>query len=47
MAEEVQRRMKVVFDQTKKNIMQSYFKYKAYFDPKAKASCSKQQTTVI
>ena len=37
-AEEVQRRMKILFDQTKKNIMQSYLKYKAYYDRKAKAS---------
>ena len=34
MAEEVQRRIKVVFDQTKKNILQSYLKYKAYHDRK-------------
>ena len=37
-AEEVQRRMKILLDQTKKNIMQSYLKYKAYYDRKAKAS---------
>ena len=37
-AEEVQRRMKLLFDQTKKNILQSYLKYKAYYDRKAKAS---------
>ena len=37
-AEEVQRRMKVLLDQTKKNIMQFYLKYKAYYDRKAKAS---------
>ena len=37
-AEEVQRRMKVLLDQTKKNIMQSYLKYKAYYNRKTKAS---------
>ena len=37
-AEKVQRRMKVLLDQKKKNIMQSYLKYKAYYDKKAKAS---------
>ena len=37
-AEEVQRRIALLHDQTKKNIMQSYLKYKAYNDRKAKAS---------
>ena len=37
-AEEIQRRMKILLDQTKKNTMQSYLKYKAYYDRKAKAS---------
>ena len=37
-AEEIQRRMKILLDQTKKNITQSYLKYKAYYDRKAKAS---------
>ena len=37
-AEEIQRRMRILLDQTKKNIMQSYLKYKAYYDRKAKAS---------
>ena len=37
-AEEIQKRMKILLDQTKKNIMQSYLKYKAYFDRKAKAA---------
>ena len=36
--EEVQRRIALLHDQTKKNIMQSYLKYKAYYDRKAKAS---------
>ena len=30
--------MRILLDQTKKNIMQSYLKYKAYYDRKAKAS---------
>ena len=30
--------MKILLDQTKKNIMQSYLKYKAYYDRKAKAA---------
>ena len=37
-SDEVQRRMKLHLDQTKKNIMQSYLKDKAYYDRKAKAS---------
>ena len=32
------KRMKNLLDQTKKNIMQSYLKYKAYYDRKAKTS---------
>ena len=39
--EEIQRRMEIMEilnDQTKKNIMQSYLKYKAYYDRKAKAA---------
>ena len=37
-AEEVQRRIALLHEQTKKNIMQSYLKYKAYYDRKAKAA---------
>ena len=37
-AEEIQKRMKTLLDQTKKNIMQSYLNYKAYYDRKAKAA---------
>ena len=37
-AEELQQRTKVLIDQTKKNIMQSYLKYKEYYDRKAKAA---------
>ena len=36
--EEVQRRMTLLNDQTKKNNMQSYITYNGYYDPKAKAS---------
>ena len=36
--EEVQRQTALLHDQTKKNIMQSYLKYKAYYDRKAKAA---------
>ena len=37
-AEEIHKRTKILLDQTKKNIMQSYLKYKAYYDRKAKAA---------
>ena len=37
-AGELQRRMQILLDQTKKNIMQSYLRYKAYYDRKAKAA---------
>ena len=37
-AEEIQKRMKILLDRTKKNIMQSSLKYKAYYDRKAKTS---------
>ena len=37
-AEEIQKRMKILLDQTKKNIMQISLKYKAYCDRKAKAA---------
>ena len=37
-AEEFQRRTQILLDNTKKNIMQSYLKYKEYYDRKAKAS---------
>ena len=42
-AEGVQRRVALLHDQTKKNIMQSYLKYKAYYDRKEKASPLKTQ----
>ena len=37
-AEEFQRRTQILLDNTKKNILQSYLKYKEYYDRKAKAS---------
>ena len=42
-AEELQRRTKILFDKTKKNVMQSYIKYKKYYDKKAKASPLKEK----
>ena len=41
-ADEFQRRTQVLMDSTKKNIMQSYLKYKEYYDRKAKAAPLKQ-----
>ena len=35
-AEELLRRTKILYDKTKKNVMQSYIKYKRYYDKKAK-----------
>ena len=35
---ELQKRTQILIDQTKKNIMQSYLKYKEYYDRKAKAA---------
>ena len=37
-AEELQQRTQILIDQTKKNIMQSYLKYKEYYDRKANAA---------
>ena len=42
-AEEVQQRTQILIDQTKKNIMQSYLKYKVYYDRKAKAAPLKEK----
>ena len=42
-AEEVQQRTQIVIDQTKKNIMQSYLKYKDYYDRKVKAAPLKEK----
>ena len=42
-AEELLRRTKLLYDKTKKNVMQSYIKYKRYYDKKAKASPLKEK----
>ena len=41
-AEEIQSRTKILIDKTKQNIMQSYIKYKEYYDRKAKAAPLKE-----
>ena len=41
-AEEFQQRTQILLDSTKKNIMQSYLKYKEYYDRKAKAAPLRQ-----
>ena len=42
-AEEILGRTKILYDKTKKNVMQSYTKYTKYYDKKAKASPSKKK----
>ena len=42
-AEEVQQRTQILIDQTKKNIMQSFLKYKDYYDRKDKAAPLKEK----
>ena len=42
-AEKLPRRTKILYDKTKKNVMQSYIKYKRYYDKKAKASPLKEK----
>ena len=42
-AEELLRRTKTLYDKTKKNVMQSYIKYKRYYDKKAKSSPLKEK----
>ena len=42
-AEELLRRTKILYDKTKINVMQSYIKYKRYYDKKAKASHLKEK----
>ena len=42
-AEELPRRTKILYDKNKKNVMQSYIKYKKYYDKKAKASPLKEK----
>ena len=46
-AEEILRRTKILYDKTKKNGMQSYIKYKRYYDKKAKASLLKEKIIVL
>ena len=41
-AEEIQNRTKLLIDETKQNIMQSYIKYKEYYDRNAKAAPLKE-----
>ena len=42
-AEQLLRRTKILYDKTKENVMQSYIKYKRYYDKKAKASPLKEK----
>ena len=42
-AEEIQKRTKILIDKTKHNIMQSYIKYKEYYDCKVKAAPLKEK----
>ena len=42
-AEELLRRTTILYDKTKKNVMQSFIKYKKYYDKKAKASPLKEK----
>ena len=42
-AEELQQRTQILIDKAKQNIMQSYLKYKEYYDRKAKAAPLKEQ----
>ena len=41
-AEEIRNRTKILIDKAKHNIMQSYIKYKEYYDRKAKAASLKE-----
>ena len=41
--EDLLRRTKILYDKTKKNVMQSYIKYKRYYDKKSKASPLKEK----
>ena len=43
LADELLRRTKILLDKTKKKVMQSYIKYKRYYDKKAKASPLKEK----
>ena len=46
-AQDVLERTEIVFQDVRKNAMQAYFKYKAYYDKKAKASKLKQTNYVL
>ena len=46
LAEELQQRTQILIDRTKKNIMQSYLKYKDYYDRKDKAAPPKENQII-
>ena len=46
-AKELQQRTQILIDQTKKNLMQSYLKYKEYYGRKAKAAPLQERTIVL
>ena len=46
-AEKLLHRTKILYDKTKKNVMQSYIKYKRYYNKKAKASPLKEKITAL
>ena len=46
-ADEFKRRTQILLDSTKKNIMQSYLKYKEYYDRKAKAAPLRQTKLLL
>ena len=46
-AEELLRRTKILYDKTKKNVMQSYIKYKKFYDKKGKTSPLKEKRLLL
>ena len=46
-AEDLQQRTQIPINQTKKNIVQSYLKYKEYYDQKAKTAPLQERTIVL
>ena len=46
-AEELLRRTKIVYDITKKNVMQSYIEYKSYYDKKSKSFAVKREKLLL
>ena len=46
-AEILLRRTKILYDETKKNLIQSYIKYKKYYDKKAKTSPLKEKSLLL